>query len=88
MRKLFLLKKGRINFYACLYDCGMYTIDRITKGFGGIVTTFETLEELENMLLKTDIKKHNNRRRGCTPEPLPAAVLPVREYYFFRRIYK
>nr|DAU04230.1 MAG TPA: hypothetical protein [Caudoviricetes sp.] len=40
------------------------------------------------MLLKTDIKKHNNRRRGCTPEPLPAAVLPVREYYFFRRIYK
>lgn len=34
------------------------------------------------MLLKTDIKKHNNRRRGCTPEPLPAAVLPVREYYF------
>jgi hypothetical protein len=34
------------------------------------------------MLLKTDIKKHNNRRRGCTPEPLPAAVLPVREFYF------
>lgn len=88
MRKLFLLKKGRINFYACLYDCGMYTIDRITKGFGGIVTTFETLEELEKYAAENGYKKHNNRRRGCTPEPLPAAVLPVREYYFFRRIYK
>lgn len=57
MRKLFLLKKGRINFYACQYDCGMYTIDRITKGFGGIVTTFETLEELEKYTAENGYKK-------------------------------
>ena len=57
MRKLFLLKKGRINFYACLCDCGMYTIDRITKGFGGIVTTFETLEELEKYAAENGYKK-------------------------------
>lgn len=86
MRKLFLLKKGRMNFYACLYGCGMYTIDRITKGFGGIVTTFETLEELEK-LLKTDIKKHNNRRRGCTPDHYRRRFLPKRDF-ILRRIYK
>ena len=47
MKKLYLLKKGNMKFYACLYDCGMYTIDRITKGFGGIVATFQTLEDLK-----------------------------------------
>ena len=47
MKKIYALKKGRMKFYACLYDCGMYTIDRITKGFGGTVASFETLEDLE-----------------------------------------
>lgn len=55
--KIIFIKKGRINFYACLYDCGMYTIDRITKGFGGIVATFETLEELEKYAAENGYKK-------------------------------
>ena len=57
MKKLYLLKKGNMNFYACLYDCGMYTIDRITKGFGGIVATFETLGNLEKYASKNGYKK-------------------------------
>lgn len=55
--KIIFIKKGRMKFYACLYDCGMYTIDRITKGFGGIVTTFETLEELEKYAAENGYKK-------------------------------
>ena len=47
MRKLFTLKNGRLKFYACVWDCGMYSIERITKSFGGTVATFETLEELK-----------------------------------------
>ena len=37
MRKLFALKNGRLLFYACVWDCGMYSIERITKSFGGTV---------------------------------------------------
>ena len=47
MKKLYLLKKGNMKFYACLYDCGTYTIARITKGFGGTLATFDTLVYLE-----------------------------------------
>ena len=57
MKKLFLLKKGNMKFYACLYDCGMYTIDRIAKGFGGIVATFETLQGLEKYAAENGYKK-------------------------------
>ena len=56
MRKLFTLKNGRLVFYACVWDCGMYSIERITKSFGGTVATFETLEELKNTQTKTIIK--------------------------------
>lgn len=47
MKKLFLLKKGNVKFYACFYDCGMYAIERITKSIGMTLATFETLEDLE-----------------------------------------
>ena len=57
MEKLFLLKKGKMMFYVCLYSCGMYTIDRITKGFGGIVATFQTLEDLEKYTNENGYKK-------------------------------
>lgn len=56
MTKLFELKKGRLKFYACHYDCGMYTIDRITKGFGGTVATFETLDEPEKHIHENGYK--------------------------------
>ena len=47
MKKLFLLKKGNVKFYACFYNCGMYAIERITKSVGMTLATFETLEDLE-----------------------------------------
>lgn len=47
MEKLYLLKKGNMKFYACLYDFGMYTIDRITKSVGYTVEVFSNLEDLE-----------------------------------------
>lgn len=31
------VKLGRKKFYICKWDAGMYSIDRITKGFGGSV---------------------------------------------------
>lgn len=47
MKKLYKLKKGNKNFYACECDCGLFTIDRITKGFGGSVACFESLTDLQ-----------------------------------------
>lgn len=47
MEKLYQLKKGNKIFYACKYDCGLFTIDRITKGFGGSVACFDSLEDLQ-----------------------------------------
>lgn len=57
MEKLFLLKKGNINFFACRYDCGMYTIERNNKYFGGIVATFQTLEDLERYAKQNGYKR-------------------------------
>lgn len=45
--KIIFTKKGNMKFYACLWDCGMYSIERITKAIGMTVATFETLEDLE-----------------------------------------
>ena len=59
MKKLFTLKNGRLVFYVCVWDCGMYSIERITKSFGGTVATFETLEELKKYA------KENNYKIAC-----------------------
>ena len=56
MRKLFTLKNGRLVFYACIWDCGMDSIERITKSFGGTVATFETLEELKKYAKENNYK--------------------------------
>ena len=56
MRKLFILKSGRFVFYACVWDCGMYSIERITKSFGGTVATFKTLEELKKYAKENNYK--------------------------------
>ena len=56
MRKLFTLKNGRLVFYACVWDCGMYSIERITKSFGGTVATFETLDELKKYAKENNYK--------------------------------
>ena len=44
MKKLFLLKKGNMIFYACLWDFGRYSIERITKAVGFTVKFFDTLD--------------------------------------------
>ena len=57
MEKLFLLKKGNMIFFACRYDCGMYTIERNNKCFCGIVATFQTLEDLERYAKQNGYKR-------------------------------
>ena len=57
MKKLFLLKKGNMKFYACFYNCGMYAIERITKSVGMTISTFETLQDLEKYAAENGYKK-------------------------------
>ena len=42
-----MVKKGNRKFYVCKWESGMYSIDRITKGFGGSVIFKDTLEEIK-----------------------------------------
>lgn len=56
MIRLYRLKKGNKIFYACKYDCGLFTIDRITSGFGGSVACFESLEDLQAYALENGYK--------------------------------
>lgn len=56
MEKLYKLKNGNKFFYACRYDCGLFTIDRITKGFGGSVACFNSLEDLQVYALENGYK--------------------------------
>ena len=57
MKKLFLLKKGNIIFYACSWDFGGYSIERITKSVGFTVRVFDTLENLEKYASENGYKK-------------------------------
>lgn len=57
MTKLYMVKKGNVKFYVCKWDCGMYSIDRITKGFGGSVCFFGTLEEVKRYAKENGYKK-------------------------------
>lgn len=52
MKKLYMLEKNKLHFWVCKYT-DLYTIDRITSGFGGTVKAADTLEEIENTPLKT-----------------------------------
>lgn len=57
MTKLYMIKKGNSKFYACKYNCGMYTIDKITKSVGYTVKCFESLESLEKWAGENGYKK-------------------------------
>lgn len=59
MKKLFLLKKRNMIFYACLWDFGGYSIERITKAVGFTVKFFDTLENLEKYADENGYKKAN-----------------------------
>lgn len=59
MKKLFLLKRGNMVFYACLWDFGGYSIERITKAIGMTVKFFDTLEELKQYAAENGYKKAN-----------------------------
>ena len=52
-----MVKKGNMKFYVCNWDCGLYSIDRITKGFGGSVIFKDTLEEIERYAEENGYKK-------------------------------
>lgn len=47
MKKLYTVIKDRKRFYVCKYGENFYTIDRITKSFGGIIKAFDDLKDLE-----------------------------------------
>lgn len=61
MKKLYMLEKNKLHFWVCKYT-DLYTIGRITSGFGGTVKAADTLEEIEKyaaengfILLKSSI---------------------------------
>ena len=57
MEKLYMIKKGNRKFYICKWDCGLYSIERITKGFGCSVIFKETIEEIERYAKENGYKK-------------------------------
>ena len=52
-----MVKKGNRKFYVCKWDSGSYSIERITKGFGGSVIFKDTLEEIEKYAEENGYKK-------------------------------
>lgn len=57
MTKLYMVKKGNRKFFVCKWACGIYSIDRITKGFGGSVVFKDTFEEIEEYANANGYKK-------------------------------
>ncbi|MDD6492679.1 MAG: hypothetical protein PUG54_10795 [Firmicutes bacterium] len=57
MTKLYMVKKGNRKFYVCKWNSGLYSIERITKGFGGSVVFGNTLEETEKYSEENGYKK-------------------------------
>lgn len=57
MTKLYTIKKGNKKFYVCKWENGLYSIDRITKGFGGSVVFKNTLEEIETYITQNGYKR-------------------------------
>ena len=57
MTKLYMVKKGNRKFYVCKWDSGVYSIERITKGFGGSVVFKNSLEEDERYAEENGSKK-------------------------------
>ena len=52
-----MVKNGNRKFYVCKWNSGLYSIERITKGFGGTVIVKETLEEIEKYADENGYKK-------------------------------
>ena len=57
MVKLYMVKKGNKKFYVCKWESGLYSIDRIAKGFGGSLVFKDTLEEIEKYAKENGFKK-------------------------------
>lgn len=57
MKKLYMVKKRNSRFYVCEYECGLYTIDKITKSVGYTVKGFGNLKDLEAYLVAEGYKK-------------------------------
>lgn len=52
-----MVKKGNKKFYVCKWESGLYSIDRIAKGFGGSLGFKDTLEEIEKYAKENGFKK-------------------------------
>ena len=74
MEKLFLLKKGNMNFFACRYDCGMYTIEKTINFFAELWQRSKHWKTWKDMPSKTDIKEYNSHCRGCQPGEIPGYI--------------
>lgn len=57
MKKLYKVKKGNKMFYVCAWDCGAYSIERITKSVGCYICFLDTLEEIEKFINENGYKK-------------------------------
>ena len=75
MKKLFLLKKGNMIFYACLWDFGGYSIERITKAVGFTVKVFDTLENLEKYASENGYKKAIQQPWSIAPGSIPGGCI-------------
>ncbi len=57
MEKLYTITKDRKRFYVCKYSENLFSIDRITKSFGGMVKAFRDLQSLEKWAKKNGYKR-------------------------------
>lgn len=57
MKKLYTMTKDRKRFYVCKYAENFYSVDRITKTFGGMIKTFDSLQALEQWATANGYKK-------------------------------
>lgn len=57
MKKLYTVIKDRKRFYVCKYSETFYSIDRITKSFGGTIKAFDNLQALEQWATTNGYKR-------------------------------
>ena len=57
MKKLYTVTKDRKRFYVCKYGEKFYSIDRITKSFGGMIKVFDNLQALEEWATANGYKR-------------------------------
>lgn len=54
---LYAIKKKNTRYFVCKWDCGFYSIERITKTIGVSLIFKPTLEEIEQYIKENNYKK-------------------------------